>query len=182
MSKKLAERQIAMAKGRRYYDGNHPTPDMPRKIREEFAKYVLRCKSNFMALVVDSVEERLNIEGFRFGDSLDADADAWKIWQANNLDAESQLAHNEALITGYAYVLVTPTGGPNSIPLITVESPHEAIVTFESGNRRRRALGLKRWIGDDKRHYATLFTPTEAFRFRTKAKPHKGTTFSTPRS
>ena len=56
--------------------------------------------------MVDSIEERLNVEGFRLGGSLTADADAWSIWQDNCLDAESQLAHSEALVLGRSYLMV----------------------------------------------------------------------------
>jgi glycerol kinase len=33
-----------------------------------------------------------------------ADTDAWAIWQDNDLDARSAIAHTEALVKGIAYV------------------------------------------------------------------------------
>ncbi len=61
-----------------------------------------------MSLVVDAPGERLEVQGFRFGDA-EGDEDIWRrIWQENDLDAGSQLAHTEALMKGVAYALVEP--------------------------------------------------------------------------
>jgi hypothetical protein len=64
-----------------------------------------------MPLVVESSVERLKVQGFRFGKSVfEADDDAWAIWQENDLDAESDMAHTEAVKLGEAYWLVAPPG------------------------------------------------------------------------
>ena len=59
-----------------------------------------------MSLVVDAPGDRLEVQGFRFRDA-EGDADIWRrIWQENDLDAGSQLAHTEALMKGVAYAIV----------------------------------------------------------------------------
>src|SRR4051794_12583580 len=40
---------------------------------------------NWPRLVVDAVDERLDVEGFRYPDSDSADDDLWRVWQANDL-------------------------------------------------------------------------------------------------
>ncbi len=62
-------------------------------------------------LVISAVEERLDIEGFRSPGSDKPDAALWDIWQRNNLDEMSQLAHFDSLAYGRSYVLVW--GGTN---------------------------------------------------------------------
>ena len=73
------------------------------------------------------------MEGFRFGpEETGADEDAWQIWQANYLDADSGLAHTEASKCGMAYLLVLPGDDPET-PRITVEHPAQAITYCRAG-------------------------------------------------
>ena len=96
----------------RYYDGNHMSVFGTPLWQDAFRMMFQSFSSNWLGLVVDSSVERLRVQGFRFGDSTDADEDAWKIWQFNNLDLESRIAHTEAIKTGSAYLLVSPPENP----------------------------------------------------------------------
>lgn len=103
-----------------YYDGALRVEAMGLSLPPEMRK--LTTVVNWPRLVVDSLEERLDIEGFRLGDTPTADEQMWDWWQANNLDEESGLAHLEALVQGRAYITVgAPEEGTDS-PVITVES------------------------------------------------------------
>ena len=90
------------------------------KWRRAFGGLFSAFADNWCALVVDAVEERINVEGFRFGDPT-GDADAWEIWQRNGLDADSELCHIDALIYGVAYALVWY--GDDDRATVDVESP-----------------------------------------------------------
>lgn len=149
----------------RYYRGDHPIPTVPDKLKDAFHKVLFQSRSNFTRLVVDAVEERLSVTGFRFAEGDEADKDAWQMWQANGLDADSQMGHVEAIKTGAAYVLVEPR---ENLPLITVEHPTQVIVAHESGSRRRRAAALKRWHDHDGYVYANLYLPNRIYKFRSK--------------
>jgi hypothetical protein len=83
---------------------------------------------NWPRIAVDTVEHRLDIEGFRLPKSDLADGRLWEVWQANGLDEESQLAHVDALALGRSYVTVSspdPTRGEGPFPLVRVESSLE---------------------------------------------------------
>jgi hypothetical protein len=91
-----------------YYDGHQPLAFASQKFRDAFGTRFREFSSNFCALVVDAPGERLEVQGFRFGDA-EGDEDLWRrVWQANDLDAGSQLVHTEALMKGVAYALVEP--------------------------------------------------------------------------
>lgn len=163
----LLERASTIDTFNDYYRGDHPMPKAPRKVRDAFINYVKKCKSNYLALGVDVVEERLNVVGFRFGENTAADRDADDIWQYNHLDANSHLVHIDALVTGYSYVLVTPA---DPMPIVTIESPFEVIVEQSSGTRER-VYGLKRWYEKtDGRVYATLYTADHVYKFQSNAR------------
>jgi hypothetical protein len=137
------------------------------------------------ALIVDAVEERLDVEGFRIGPSVatgrgqvtsgdpDGDKAAWHMWQENELDAFSQIAHTEALVKELSYVLVGPGDNPG-VPEITVESALNSIVIYEAGSYRERRAGLKRWIDDDGFLNATLYLPDSIEKYQGKARSQSG--------
>lgn len=147
LEKALNARQGALALHNRYYTGDHPLPFVTKahstKMRDEFRGLLDDSRSNFMQLVVDAGEERLRVEGFRVSAATDpvADNDSWRIWQANQMDAESQTAFIEALVKGVSYLSVR-AGDPFST--IAVEDPTQTIVGYEPGtNFRRRAAALR---------------------------------------
>jgi hypothetical protein len=144
-----------------YYLGVHRIAFATSKWRETFGALFRELADNWSQLVVDASVERLKVEGFRFGPEGDeADKEAWALWQANYLDADSALAHTEACKSGIAYVLVTPGDDPET-PRITVEHPAQVITAHAPDDRRRRVAALKRWAeGEDA--LAILYTP-EAF-------------------
>lgn len=167
LEKELASRQSDLQRLQDYHDGKHRLAFTSQKFREAFGGMFASFADNWCQLVVDSVEERLNVEGFRYGTDPNADADAWRIWQLNGLDAESQLAHSEALIKGDSYAIVW--GDADGQPKISIESPRDVIVAYEPGNRKKRIAALKRWRDEDGIH-ATLFTPEAVYKYEKEDK------------
>ena len=153
-----------------YFSGSHPLQFATSKFRETFGSLFSEFADNWCPVVVDSSSERLQVAGFRFGNeggteaAYAGDRDAWDIWQQNYLDADSGLAHIEAIKTGNAYVIVD-AGNP---PRITVEHPSEVIVAFEPGNRRKRVAALKRWLDFDGLLHATVYLPEGTYRFKSR--------------
>lgn len=136
-----------------YYTGNHPLPWVAPQARDEFRRLVRMTRSNYMGLVCDAQVERANVEGFRFADAPEADKDSWRIWQANNLDADSDMAWLESTISGRSFFLVAPNQQDSTTPNIWVEHPSQCVVGYEPGtNRRQRRAALKvftdEWTGE----------------------------------
>lgn len=153
----------------RYYDGEHPLPQAPKKIEEKFQAFAREARTNWMQLVVDAPAERLQIVGFNLGG--EPATDVWNgIWQGNQLDADSKLVHVDALTLGSSFVLVWPDTTHPAGVRITMEHPTQCIVAYEPGDRRRRAAGLKVWTGLDRRLYATLYLPGVVHRWVTDDK------------
>lgn len=98
-------------------------------------------------------------------DANAADEDAWDIWQANYLDAESVKAHTEAGKLGIAFLLVSPPGD-DGIPRITVEHPSQMIVVVDPSNRRRRLAAMKRYTSVTGDAIAVIYTPEYIATFR----------------
>lgn len=150
-----------------YYRGDHPLAFASTKFRGAFGSLFGAFADNWTQIVVDALDERLNVEGFRFGSDTGADTAAWDIWQRNQLDADSSVAHTEALVKGSASVLVWP--GPDGRPEITVEDPSQVLVAYEPGSRRRVAA-LKVWRDDDGYDLATLYLPNAVYKYRSRTR------------
>ena len=81
---------------------------------------------------VESLEERLDLEAFRWADGADS-TELEEIADANDLFDESSLAHLDALIYGREYLAVgTGDCGDDCPPLITVESPLDMTLMWDA--------------------------------------------------
>lgn len=119
-----------------YYDGTQAIRHLGIAIPEQLQ--TLRSVIGWPRLAVDAVDERLDIEGFRLPGDDTTDSNLWDIWQFNQMDQESQLAHVDALVYGRAFVIVG-TGSTSGMPLITVETPLSMVADFDGVTKRVRA-------------------------------------------
>ncbi|MER5441134.1 phage portal protein [Streptomyces sp. NPDC002790] len=139
-----------------YYDGRHQKMLFAQsKYRTEFADVFDHWNDNFCGLVIDSVNERLAIDGFRMTDEPQADKEARRIWQRNFLDAESASGHLDAMAQGSAYVVVW--ADKDGDPVITVESAETVVVQFKPGSRREVEAAAKFFVDDWGREHCTLW-------------------------
>lgn len=159
-----------------YYRGEPPRlPWLPEQAQDEFARLLKLTKANYMGLVVDSMVERMQVEGFRIGDLPAADKTTWALWEANGLDSVSDQVLLESAICGRSFMLVAPNPARPDRPLGYGEHPTQAVVEYVPGSgRRERAAGMKVWQDDWTGHLmATLYLPTEIYKFRAP-KPASG--------
>ncbi len=156
----------------RYYTGNQPlsflAPEVQRRVQGRLRSLVL----NWARLVVNSLEERLDVEGFRLAQDQPADDELWRIWQANDLDEGSQMAHVDSLVHGRSFAIVWANEDDPRTPLITVESAEQMTVQFEPGTTRVVAAA-KHWAQDDM-VYATLYLPNMIERYVAPQVPSGG--------
>lgn len=156
---------------------------LPEQARDEFRRLLALTKSNYMGLVIDSMVERMQVEGFRIGDKPAADAKTWDIWQANNLDSGFDQVLLESAIGGCAFMLVAPNPRRPELPFVTPEHPSQTTVAYEPGTgRRMRAAALKVWSDDwSGLLMATLYLPTEIYKFQAPARRVTGEQVPDPR-
>lgn len=95
---------------------------------------------------IDSLGDRLDLQGFRIGGEIEADEVLWDWWQRNDLDVESTLGHVDAFVHGRSYVTISapdpadPTADPE-IPIIRVEPPTTLYAEIDPRTRKvKRAI------------------------------------------
>lgn len=155
--RQIAARQAAVTLYEAYYVGVHRLTFATTKFREAFGGLFSAFADNWCQLVVDAAAERLEVVGFRFGEAEAADSDAWALWQANQLPAESSLAHTSSGTCGSAYVVVGPD--PELGARIQVEHTLRAAVEYDPRDRRRTLAGVHLWLDPDGLHRAALYQP-----------------------
>lgn len=148
-----------------YYDGTAAVPIAATKaVRQAYQRLMALSKTNFAELVVEAVRERMKPVGFQTGAEGDelGDKEAWRIWQANALDADSALVHRSKLAMADGYVIVGGVDEEIGAPLITPEDPREVIVESDPRHRRRARAALKVFSDDvEALDWAYLYLPGE---------------------
>lgn len=127
-----------------YYEGTQPLSYLAPEIQSELSDRMRQLIINWPQLVVDALDERLDVEGFRYADSESTESDLWQVWQANCMDEGSQQAHVDALALRRSYVIVGANEADEATPIVTAESALE--VHAERDPRTRQVVAaIKRW-------------------------------------
>ena len=126
----------------------------------------LLANVGFPRLYVNAIAERQELQGFRLGNSDDADQELWDWFVANNLDIESTLGHTDALVHGRSYITISQpdpvrdAGADPTIPIIRVEPPTALHAVIDP--RTRQVTKAIRAVYDDEGTQvimATLYLP-----------------------
>lgn len=165
LDQKLERRRPFIRRFESYYDGLHRLSFATSRFRESFGNLFAAFADNWCDLVVDASVERLSVEGFRYGTDSGGDDAAWRLWQANDLDADAAIAHTESVKCGEAYIIVGP-GDAADTPRITIERPAEVVVQNAPGSRHLRLAALKKWVELDGTVMATVYLPDAVYRFQ----------------
>lgn len=120
------------------YEMRSPRCYMHPEILAELGDRVQQVIIAWPQLVVDSLEERLDVEGFALPEG-DADDELWRVWQENDCDEQSQMATVDALTMKRAYIAVGTNEDDADTPLITFESPLEVFADIDPRTREVRS-------------------------------------------
>lgn len=145
------------------YDSTDSTLSFAQeKFSQEFGSLFLNWRDDFANVVIDSLSERLSVQGIRFAGGKDADPEAEDIWNRNYLDQESNSAHIDALVNGASYLQVWANKAGE--PIIQPESGKDMIVQYTPGSGRRDIqAALKNYWDDWGTEFCTLWTKTDVY-------------------
>ncbi|MFE4857374.1 phage portal protein [Streptomyces sp. NPDC056670] len=118
--------QVRLERIANYMSGKHSSVYVPRGARAEYRWLIERAKVAILPLIVTVVAQNLYVDGYRPAGS-DDNAEPWKVWQANRMDARQHGVHRAALTYGASYVVVMP-GSP--VPVITPFSPRRLTALY----------------------------------------------------
>lgn len=173
LDRELQARQPDVEKYEKYYAGDHNLRVAAYDFRNTFRGLLKPLANNWCQLVVDAAVERLHVQGFRFGTAEGArswddtsDKAAWDIWQRNSMDARSAIAHQLAVKTGTAYVMVEPA---DDYPRLTIEHPSQVYVMPDPTDPYKRLAAIKKWQEIDGHLRVNLYLPDMVYKWRSAA-------------
>lgn len=167
LSAELDKRIAQHGKLEPYLEGDCPLPEAVTKagLKKVYRHLMPVSEAPWGALIVGSKLDRLEVSGLRDADNQAGAERIWiEAWQANEMDSESKLAHDAALLDGRCYATVWPGKG-SAPPEISLDDVTQMIVEFAPGSRRKRVAALRRWE-EDGTVYATLYLPEGIFKFK----------------
>ncbi|WP_333771014.1 phage portal protein [Streptomyces sp. IBSBF 2435] len=147
-----------------YYEGEQPLKYLHPELEKELGEQMTQLIINWPRLVVDSVEERMDVEGFRHPETEEGDKELWRIWRANGLHVTSQQAHVDGLVMKRGFLALGTNETDATTPRVTAESPLQMYADFDPATREVRAA-LKRYNDVDPltgtllARHATLYRP-----------------------
>lgn len=127
-----------------YYEGQQPIRFLAPALVKEFGDRITALILNFPRVVADAFEARLDLEGFRFAGDSSGDENLWDVWQANDLDEQSQQGHLDSIALSRAYVIVGSPDATDDPPVVTVESPLQVFARRDP-KTRKVVSAVKRW-------------------------------------
>lgn len=166
LSKELDKRCQRHEKLEPYLEGSCPLPEAVTRAKlTKVYRYLMPvAEAPWGSLIVGSKLDRLEVSGLRDAADESAAERIWnEVWQPNDMDSESKLAHGAALLDGRCYATVWP--GADGTPDIALDDMTQMIVEFAPGSRRHRVAALRRWKEGD-RLYATLYLPDGLYKFQ----------------
>jgi hypothetical protein len=154
-----------------YYEGCQPLRYLHPELMAELGEQMQQVVINWPRLVVDAVEERLDVTGFRLPDAESGDKEMWRVWKANGMADQSQRAHIDALVMRRSFIFVGTNPKDADTPLITAESPLQVFAYYDPATRAEYAV-VKRWHDTDPftgsllNQYATLLLPDSTHHYK----------------
>lgn len=165
---KLTEQRQRIKRYEMYYNGEQWLQTAflsSTKFQEYFMGMIRSISDNWLPMVVDAVDERLEVQGFRNAPGEIQDDEAYKIWQYNYMDLVSKTLFTSTLTCGIAFLMVWDSGDRDYPVTITAEHAGEVYVQTDPCNGFRTAA-IKSWVDDDLgARRLNLYLPEAIFKY-----------------
>jgi hypothetical protein len=121
LTKRLDDRRPRIDRLRSYVNGEAPLPEAGANVRAAWQEFQAKARTNFGALVIDALSERIVVNGVMVGSSSSDDDRVRRIWRENRLDIAFADAIRDALTVSIGYMVL----GRSALgrPVITAEQP-----------------------------------------------------------
>ncbi|MBX0328690.1 phage portal protein [Oscillochloris sp. ZM17-4] len=136
-----------------YYDGEEQTPVVSERLREVYQNIDFSINENWAAVVIDSMADRINLEGVK-GPNQEVQDAIDEALQLTDLLIEADDAHEAALIAGEAYLLAWKEDDGDVE--CYYHDPRMCHVFYDEASPNRATFAAK-WWEDDTRCHIKLF-------------------------
>lgn len=140
-----------------YYNGEQVIRDLKISIPPQLQG--LHTVIGWPQIGVDALEQRLDIETWRYAGAPDASDELEEIVEANGLLTESQLAHLDSFIYGRSYAAGGSADDNGAPAVITIESPMDMTLDYDA--RLRAVRSAFRLYKEGTEQAAVLYLPDQ---------------------
>lgn len=141
-----------------FLEAEQPLEFLSPVLKNELEGRIKEMVFNLPRFATEVYDQRLDLNGFRYRGKDSADDELWQVFQANDGETLSQQAHYEALGLGRSYAIVGEGESAGDVPLITAESPFQAIHEVDP-RTKGVASGIKTWRDLDDTDWVSLYHP-----------------------
>jgi hypothetical protein len=141
-----------------YYQGYQKLVYASKGLNDIFSNLNAVFIQNWCAVVVDSVNDRIQLQRITVADDDAASEQLALLMTSSDLVLESEDVHLASLVTGESFVIAWPdeeTGQPEAY----YNDPRNVHLFYEADKPRRKRFAVKWWVGDDSFRYLTLYYP-----------------------
>lgn len=160
-------RQHEYLRLKEYFQGEQPLAFIAPELRTQLANRLDSLVINWANLIVNTIAERLVPLGYAIPGQKAMTKKVNQIWQNNNMDEQVNQGLIDALVYGRTYAVVW--GNDKNEATISLESAQN-MIAYRDPATRKWIAALKRWVEDDGRAYAVVYTPEKIWWCRSKTK------------
>jgi hypothetical protein len=141
LARKLQGRQRHYKVIGSYAEGNPPLPIGAEKCREAYRAFQKKSRTNFAALIVEAMLDRMSLRAVRTAVEQDTDGDtvAMRYMRRNQLDVGLKDAFDWMFTFGRSFVSVGRIEPSLGVPLIKAEDPRQTITAVDPVTGQTRA-------------------------------------------
>jgi hypothetical protein len=151
-----------------YYDGDQPLIYSSRRLQEAFNRLNARFVQDWLAVVVDAVQDRLKVKRYNVANNDQLTNRLNDLLITTELILDAPDTHLAMLVTGESFVIVWPDD--DGVIQAYYNDPRLCAIFYEANNPRRKRLGAKWWVDEAGKRRMTLYYRDRLEYYVSKAK------------
>jgi hypothetical protein len=148
---------------RNYYDGDQRLAFASEKLNSAFGRLFKAFSDNLMPTVVETVKDRLKLDGFTVAGKEEGQTDEAiqptldELWRRNRLLVRANQVHLDSLIEGDSYVIVWPNRFDNEFPTFYPNCASAIVIDYDDEQPGYITRAAKAYEAKDKHWRLTLY-------------------------
>jgi Phage portal protein, SPP1 Gp6-like len=157
------DKRLAYEVARNYYDGKQRLAFASEKLNSAFGRLFKAFSDNLMPTVVETVKDRLKLDGFTVAGKEEGQADAAiqptldELWRRNRLLVRANQVHLDSLIEGDSYVIIWPNRYENDFPTFYPNCASAIVIDYDDEQPGYITRAAKAYEARDKHWRLTLY-------------------------
>ena len=138
-----------------YYDGNEALKYSTERLRKIFEKFDVFFSENWCSIIVDSVLERIGLQGWIVEENEELQKNLRLTWAKTSLQLDANDAHEAAVVCGESFIVADRSDEFS----LFFNDPRMCHLFYESDNPKKKRVGAKMWKDNEAHYRIDLYYP-----------------------